>query len=324
MKDLSHECVSTRRQVLRGAGIAVAVAAGGSTLTAGKAALAAPAQTPLRIVQLTDIHLQPKRRAPEGLAACLHHVQEHYRPQMIIGTGDAIMDSSDADEARVKLQWELWKRVWKAESDLPIEHCLGNHDVWGLNKKNSKTHGSEPRYGKKWVMEINGWERPYRSFDRAGWHFVALDSVMPAGDSYVGKFDDEQFEWLADDLARADASKPVCLFSHIPIFSAAAFYDGEHEKSGNWNISASIMHIDARRVKDLFRKHPNVKLCLSGHLHLVDRVDYLGVTYLCNGAVCGGWWKGSHQECEPGYGVIDLHPDGRIDNQYVTYGWKAE
>jgi len=52
------------------------------------------------------------------------------------------------------------------------------------------------------------------------------------------------------------------------------------------------MHVDAAKIKDLFAKHKNVKLCLSGHLHLVDRVDYNGVTYLCDGAVCGGWWKG--------------------------------
>lgn len=86
----------------------------------------------------------------------------------------------------------------------------------------------------------------------------------------------------------------------------------------------SRLHIDARRIKDLFVRHPNVRLCLSGHLHLVDRVEYLGVTYLCNGAVSGAWWKGNHQECEPGYALIDLHNDGSFEHRYVTYGWKAE
>lgn len=115
----------------------------------------------------------------------------------------------------------------------------------------------------------------------------------------------------------------MLVFSHIPLFSAATFYDGDNEKSGHWRVGANLMHIDARRIKDLFHKHPNVKLCLSGHLHLVERVDYLGVSYLCGGAVSGGWWKGNHQECEPGYGIVDLYADGSFDNRYVTYGWQA-
>ncbi len=87
-------------------------------------------------------------------------------------------------------------------------------------------------------------------------------------------------------------------------------------------VPGSWMHIDARRIKDLFLKHPNVRLCLSGHIHLVDRVEYLGVTYLCNGAVSGGWWKGANQECNPGYGLVDLYDDGTFENRYVEFPWK--
>ena len=71
-------------------------------------------------------------------------------------------------------------------------------------------------------------------------------------------------------------------------------------------------------------QHRNVKLAVSGHLHLNERIDYAGVSYLCNGAVSGGWWKGPHLEFPEGYGVIDIHPDGTFEHQYVTYGWVAE
>jgi hypothetical protein len=148
--------------------------------------------------------------------------------------------------------------------------------------------------------------------------------VTPKGSGYIGQLDETQFEWLADDLARVDAKTPVLLFCHIPILSAAAFFKGKSESSGEWKVGAPVMLIDARRIKNLFVKHPNVKLCLSGHLHLVDRVDYAGVTYLCGGAVSGGWWRGDNQECKPGYGVIDLYGDGTFENKYVTYGWKAQ
>jgi 3',5'-cyclic-AMP phosphodiesterase len=56
----------------------------------------------------------------------------------------------------------------------------------------------------------------------------------------------------------------------------------------------------------------------------VDRVDYNGVSYLCNGAVCGSWWKGRHHDCDEGYAVLDLYDDGSFDCEYMKYGWKAE
>ena len=81
------------------------------------------------------------------------------------------------------------------------------------------------------------------------------------------------------------------------------------------------MHIDARKLKDLFFQYANVKLCISGHIHLLDRVDYNNITYLCNGAVCGKWWRGNYQENPPGYALIDLYDDGSFAHQYIAYGW---
>ena len=41
---------------------------------------------------------------------------------------------------------------------------------------------------------------------------------------------------------------------------------------------------DVKKLKDLFLRHPYVKLALSGHMHQVDRVNYQGVNYICGGA----------------------------------------
>jgi hypothetical protein len=54
----------------------------------------------------------------------------------------------------------------------------------------------------------------------------------------------------------------------------------------------------------------------------VDRAEYNGVTYICDGAVCGAWWKGNHAECDEGYGVFDLFDDGTFAHRYITYGWQ--
>ncbi|HEY0007665.1 MAG TPA: hypothetical protein VGB55_02980, partial [Tepidisphaeraceae bacterium] len=64
-------------------------------------------------------------------------------------------------------------------------------------------------------------------------------------------------------------------------------------------------------------------LCISGHVHQVERLQMHGVHYVCNGAVSGGWWKGPNQgECDAGYGMFNLYDDGSFDHDYVVYGWK--
>jgi 3',5'-cyclic AMP phosphodiesterase CpdA len=315
----------SRRRIIQTIGAAAAWGsglAGTATVLAGDTRPEKPKRV-LRIAHLSDIHIQPERNAAKGLTACLHHVQGHKdRPDMILTGGDLVMDSLGADEARTRAQWDLFRSVMRAECSLAVEHCLGNHDVWGLDRKASRTTGNEPLYGKKWAMEVLGLERPYRAFSRAGWRFIVLDSTFPKGSGYIGRLDETQFEWLQDELARTDAKTPVLVVSHIPILAAAAFLDGNREESGDWQVPAAWMHIDLRRIKDLFARHPNVKVCLSGHLHLVDRVDYCGVTYLCDGAVCAAWWNGPYQECEPGYALVDLYADGTFERQYVTFGWK--
>jgi Icc protein len=234
----------------------------------------------LRLAHMTDIHVQPERWADKGLAACLHHVQDlKDGPGLIITGGDTVMDSFGQRSERTTTQWELFHKIMKAECSLPLRSCIGNHDVWGWNKTDSKTTGDEPLWGKKRAVDELRLPGRFYSFDQAGWHFVILDSThTDGGNGYIARMDKEQYEWLCADLTKASRT-PTLLVSHQPILAAAAFFDGDHERSGNWEVPAALMHIDARRLKDLFNKHPNVKLCLSGHLHLVDRADYCGVTY---------------------------------------------
>lgn len=322
----------TRREVLQTAGLAAATALlGGRSLPAAlgdppPTQPGSPRRPALRIAHLTDIHVQPERWAAEGFAACLRHIQSQPDPaELILTGGDLVMDSFEATFDRTKLQWDLFTRVLRDECGLPVEHCLGNHDIWGGNKKKSGATGDEPQYGKKWALEVLGLESPYRSFDRAGWHFVVLDSVSPKEDGYIGKLDETQMDWLRADLGRLPADTPVLVLSHIPILAACVLNDPQStgEKNGEWRVSASVMLANSRKIRMLFAERANVKLCLSGHIHLVDRVDYAGVSYVCDGAVSGAWWRGPRYECREGYGRIDLFADGTWEHRYVPYGWEA-
>ena len=280
----------------------------------------------LRIAHLTDVHVQPERSADEGMAACLRHVQSQPdRPDLLLFGGDCVMDAFSQSRDRTRTQWDVWSRVLEAECALPWEACIGNHDVWGWNRKASGAAGDEMEYGKRWAADVLRLPGRFRSFERAGWKFVVLDSTQPGPEpgTYVARLDDEQHEWLAGELAATPAATPVLVLSHIPILAACAYLDGENERSGDWVVPGAWMHLDCRRLTSLFHERSNVRLCLSGHIHLVDRVDYLGTTYHCNGAVCGGWWRGNYQQISPGYALVDLYDDGSSSCEYVTYGWDA-
>ena len=85
-------------------------------------------------------------------------------------------------------------------------------------------------------------------------------------------------------------------------------------------IKRNLMHTDFLQLKKIFLKYPNIKVCLSGHIHLQDEVHYLGIDYYCNGAVSGDWWKGPFQEFDPAYAIIELYDDGTCKRTMIKYG----
>jgi 3',5'-cyclic AMP phosphodiesterase CpdA len=323
-----HTVPISRRKVLKTAAISgvVLATAGISPRLMGIQPAAPARKRALRIAHLTDIHVQPELKAGEGMSACLRHANALAdKPDLIVTGGDQVMDAFEHEHDRVKNLWDLWRSCLKTDNSIPLEHTVGNHDIWGWNKGKSKTDGSEKGYGKAWACEMFGRDKPYKSLDRAGWHIIILDSVQhdpnDAG-GYIGQIDPEQFAWLESDL-RASTG-PTLIFSHIPIFSVCVFNDDPKQKQPqNWQVSGGLMHTDAHRLRRLFLQHPNVRLCVSGHIHQRDRVEFNDVTYICDGAVSGAWWKGKNAECDEGYGILDLYSDGSFEHAYQTYGWVA-
>lgn len=276
----------------------------------------------LRVAHLTDIHVQPGLHAPEGMTAALRHAQGLADPpDFILFGGDCIGDALENPRDSVLKQWDVWSHVLATELRLPARQCLGNHDIYGWKLRHVPGVEEDEMFGKGYALKRLGLTSAYYSFNQNGWHFVVLDSMQPdsGNQGYVGRLDEIQFAWLEWDLAGVDATTPVCVLSHIPILSVAAFLDGDLTREVTWEVPGAWMHIDAKRIKDLFGRHPNVKVCLSGHLHMVDDVSYLGVRYLCNGAVCGGWWKGKYQEFGPVYAVLDFFADGTVERTLVPY-----
>lgn len=159
---------------------------------------------------------------------------------------------------------------------------------------------------------------------RSGWRFIILDSIHPAGaHAFTGALDETQRDWLERELKEA-AGRPIIVVSHIPLLTTTVFtYDTHRVAGGVTHVPGGWMHLDAAPLHYLLREYPNVKLCLSGHMHLLDRCEVDGVTYICGGAVSGDWWEGNLQMVEEGYGLVDLYSDGSFDYGYVPYGWRV-
>lgn len=281
----------------------------------------------LRIAHLTDFHVLPMAFAQEQMVNVLRHAQSQADPpDIILNTGDAIMDSLEEDKASTEAQWQVFNDILQAECNLPIYHAIGNHDIWGWGLTDEQIK-SDPLYGKNMALEKLSLENRYYSFDLAGWHFIILDSNYPPNEvseyPYIGQLDEEQFDWMVRDIQAVPGETPICIASHIPIVAACEYFDGPNEETGNWVVPGAWMHIDARRFRQLFLEHPNVRLCLSGHTHQYESLDYLGVRYLTNGAVCGDWWRGSYLDFPPAYVLVDLYEDGRAESQFVAYQEKS-
>ena len=279
----------------------------------------------IRFAHFTDIHLEPKRNAPKGLTAALRHAQSQKdKPDMIITGGDNVMDLLGAQDNWAQIQIDTLKDVLAKECKLPLRFCVGNHDVWGWDKKNSLTTGTEPLWGKERFIKAFGLENRYYAFDAGKWRIIMLDSThIDPKDVYTAKFDDQQYDWLVKQI-ESNKDKHLCLITHIPILSAAALLDGDNLKQGRWTLPDEWMHLDTQKLVDLFWKNKNIKLCISGHLHLLERLEYNGLTYICDGAVCGAWWGGPFHQCQEGYGLFDLYDDGTFDHQYIDYGWEVK
>ncbi|MEA2709793.1 MAG: 3,5-cyclic-AMP phosphodiesterase [Phycisphaerales bacterium] len=323
---------TTRREILR-AGIAsgASLLATNTLTSAAKPGASAPdlpssqpeTVKPFRVAHLTDMHVQPERRAGDGYLAALESLEKlSPAPDLIVTGGDHVMDVLDAGLDRARTQWDVYHRAMNA-TKTPVKSVLGNHDIWGWGVK--EISDSTVGYGRAMALDQLKLANPYYSFDAGQWHFVMLDSMTRRDFGYTANFGPEQTEWLKGDLAAASrAKKNIILFSHIPILSVCVFFDGlsERIRETEWNVPDSWMHHDAHAMVDLLDEH-NVKLAVSGHIHLVDRCDYRNVAFICDGAVSGNWWKGPLAQFPEGYGVIDLYPDGRFEHQYITYGWKA-
>lgn len=269
-----------------------------SAFTAG---LALPATAHLsrprkyRVVLMTDTHL-PADGQNARVAKCVAKVRRE-RPDLILFGGDNVMavDPSSVSEEAADRQFENFRQqVMQPLRSLPMLSVVGNHCIFRGDKSKA----------------IRAYEMPHRYFakDMGDWRFLMLDTFHPDG----CKVDDEQFVWLKEQVA---TPKPVFILSHAPLLTVSVLIDAGANKDGGYSVPSHNQVANSVALRDLFLAHPNVRIAASGHMHHVDRCDYDHVSYVCGGAVSGGWWGNDYFKFGPAYVVFDLNPDGSFSHR---------
>lgn len=278
----------------------------------------------LRVVFLTDTHNQPELRANEGTALAMRKIRS-LKPDLCLQGGDHVMDMTSVPRERSLMLLDEYEKTQHILDGIPVEHVIGNHDVFGRSPE-SGVSMSDPMYGKK-AFEQRFSSRTYRSFDRAGYHFVLLDSIQITPErEFDAMIDPAQIEWLRSDLARTPAVTPIVVATHVPLVSAAPQYspnDGEAVKAMQQQVLANLHGFlvgNSLETISCFEGH-RVIAVLQGHTHINETVWWRNTPYITSGAVCGNWWRGSRWGTPEGFTVLELS-DGAAHWRYETYGWR--
>lgn len=249
----------------------------------GKTRLAGP----ITLLQITDTHLyaDPGGRLLDvetdaSLRAVLAHVARMpQRFERVLMTGDLVHDESLAGYRRLRDHLRALQ--------VPVHCTPGNHDNPGAMH----------------AALVDGLVDMPRQILTGDWQILLLDTTVTG--SNAGHLADSELTELDAALAAAPARPALICLHHNPIPVGSTWLDSMAIDNG----AALLAIID---------RHPQVRGVLWGHVHQQFDADRNGVRLLASPSTCVQFLPGSHDfaldDAAPGYRVLTLHPDGRIDS----------
>jgi 3',5'-cyclic AMP phosphodiesterase CpdA len=275
-----------------------------------------PSEDEFTFAYLADIHLQPELHAMEGFRLAIDTLNK-INPDFILTGGDLIRDALGQTWSRSDSLYNIYMEM-TGDLNMPVYNTIGNHEVFGWYREEEEITG-HPEFGKKMYENRLG-ERFY-SFDHKGWHFIVLDAIGRAEDGgYFGLIEDEQIEWLKNDLEKVDKQTPIALSVHIPFISVRT----QLVKGSTVPNADGLVITNARDVLLNLYEY-NLRLVLQGHLHFLEDI-YVGdkTHFITAGAVCGLWWNNKPGSTpEEGFLLVRVKGE-QIEWEYVDYGWVTE
>jgi hypothetical protein len=164
---------------------------------------------------------------------------------VMVGAGDIAVCSTDADEATARLLdnipgtvFTVGDNAYPSGTAAEFEECYG--PSWGRHKARTKPAPGNHEYETAGASGYFGYfgaaasdpSKGYYSYDRGGWHVVALNSNCKE----VGGCDADspQGRWLRNDLA-ANPSGCTLAYFHHPLFSSGSANGNQLRVRPLWN-----------------------------------------------------------------------------------------
>jgi 3',5'-cyclic-AMP phosphodiesterase len=151
------------------------------------------------------------------------------------------------------------------------------------------------------IAALNGdWISPVKAFEQSGWQFILLDSMVIQ--QPYGELSEAQLNYLEERLRM---SLPTLVAIHHHLLPCGLDY------------MDAINLRNADVVLEIFDRHPQVKVVLSGHIHQefsAQRGDalYLGTPSTCIQLKANGTKVMVDAAGSPGFRLLDLKLDGWI------------
>jgi Icc protein len=157
----------------------------------------------LSFVQISDSHIGFNKPANPDVTVTLQAAIDkigalEIQPEFLLHTGDL---THGANPAEFDTLDQMLRSVKRQVYYVPGEHDTSTDD--GKAYMDRYGHGTRG----------SGWY----SFDQKGVHFIGLVNVMAL--EGLGKLGAEQLAWLKDDLSGRNASTPIVVFAHIPLWT---------------------------------------------------------------------------------------------------------
>jgi hypothetical protein len=232
---------------------------------------AAPLPARWRFAHLSDPHVETSTAA--RLRMALERAAGRATDLAIV-SGDLVFDALRADAATARARYATYDAV-AAASPVPVRPVIGNHDVFGVDRRWSHATVGQPGYGKALYEEKEG--PRYSAFNRGQIHFIVLDTIGVDDTRYYGVLDAAQLEWIRQELGHLSAGTTVVTVGHIPLRSGALALGYAAEGLARSLLSvagrASYPHVvrNAEVLVEILRPY-RWTLALQGHTHMTEKL----------------------------------------------------
>ena len=235
----------------------------------------------VRVIQLTDCHLGADtdyRLA--GVRTYHSFVEVLQRLRADPASAAMVLVSGDIAARGIVAAYQLFTDEMSALG-LPFAWLPGNHDQLELMQHAADMPPFRP------VVELGDWR------------LVCLNTAVRG--EVGGHLGSGQLEFFDASLS-AHRGHPVALFMHHPPADIGCKWLDRQQVSNGHELAAIV------------RRHGNVRVGFSGHVHQEALVDFAGIPFYTTPSTCFQFASRSEDFAlsadPPGYRWIDLYPDG--------------